>query len=63
MSEQLITTLAVLCWLVLACFVWKALPRPQLPVLAVRRSYSVLALPWPGRLALGVRVQVFVVAR
>lgn len=61
--DSLITGLAVLCWLLLACLVWKALPLPQLPIVAVARSWSLLGTPWRGRVALGVRVQVFVFAR
>jgi hypothetical protein len=62
-SEHLITALAVLCWLLLAAVVWRALPLPQLPVLAVRRRWALLAMPWPGRLALGLRVELVVLAR
>jgi hypothetical protein len=63
MTEQLLITLAVLCWLVLACLVWRTVPLPQLPVLAVQRRWALLAMPWPGRLALGLRVELVVLAR
>jgi hypothetical protein len=63
MTEQLFTALAVLCWLVLAAVVWRALPRPQLPVLAVRRRWAAVAMPWPNRLAVGVRVEFTLLAR
>jgi hypothetical protein len=61
--ESLITALAVLCWLLLAAVVWRALPQPQPPVLAVRRRWAAVALPWRGRVAVGLRVEFTLIAR
>jgi hypothetical protein len=55
--------LCVLLWLLACTLVWHTLPRPQLPIVRFSRQFALVRQPWRGRLALGIRVQVFLLAR
>jgi hypothetical protein len=61
--DSLICALLVACWLVLVALVWRALPLPQPPLLDYSRRWAVLGVPWRGRVALGVRVEVRIISR
>jgi hypothetical protein len=55
--------LYVLLWLLACTLTWRSLPRPQLPVVRFSRQFAFVRQPWRGHLALGIRVQVFLLAR
>jgi hypothetical protein len=57
------TRCCIILWLLTCTLVWWTLPRPQLPFVHWQRQFIVVRVPWPGRLALGVRMQVFILAR
>lgn len=56
--------LIVLCWLLLACVVWRTVPLPStLAPRHVRRRWTRFYCPWPGRFGFAIDVRLVVLTR